>query len=355
MSKLRIAIYTIALNEEKYVDSWVLANKEADYLVVADTGSTDNTVERLRAHGGIVHSIKIHPWRFDDARNAVMSLIPADADICISVDMDEAMSLGWRQELEKHWVSGTTRASYTYHHSMDTMGNPISSFMADKCHSRFGYRWQRPVHETIFPVGINEQIISAPSVQMIHNQDTTKSRQNYLPLLIQSHKDIPSCSQTLFWLAREYSSYLQKENAIEHFKKYLELPSATWPDERSEAMNWLSKLIPHETLKWLRLACAEAPYRREVWLNISEYYYKQEDWLNLYAAAKEGLKITNKCNNYLDNSQAWDGHLWDLAGLGAWNLDLRKESLDLFEEAAKLSPNDSRITNNYNVVKRLVI
>lgn len=352
---MKICCYTVSLNEENYVDAWVLANKEADYLVVIDTGSTDNTVEKLRDHGVLVHSIKIHPWRFDDARNTALALVPDDTDVCISVDMDEGMSEFWRQELEKYWIPDTTRLSYTYHHSMDALGNPINSFMADKCHARFGYRWQRPVHETVFPIGINEQIVNAPSVQMVHNQDTIKSRQSYLPLLIQSHKDMPNCSQTLFWLAREYASYNQNEEAITHFKKYLAMPEATWPDERSEAMNWLSKLMPHEILKWLRLACAEAPYRREVWLNISEYYHKNENWINLYATAKEGLKISNKCNNYLDNPHAWTGHLWDLAGLGAWSINLRNESLVLFEEAAKLSPNDKRIQDNYIVVKGLVI
>jgi glycosyltransferase involved in cell wall biosynthesis len=347
---MRVAIYTIALNEENYVDSWVAANKDADYLVVADTGSTDNTVEKLMSKNVLVHTIAIKPWRFDDARNAALSLIPADADVCISVDMDESMVGNWRVNLEQAWVEGTTRLNYTYNHSLDADGNPISSFMADKAHSRFGYRWQRPVHETVFPTGV-EQSVYAPNVVMNHNQDTTKSRQSYLPLLIQSHKDMPNDSQTLFWLAREFFSYNKSDEAIEHFKKYLAMPESQWPDERSEAMNYLSKLMPHEKIKWLRLACAEAPYRREVWANLAEHYHSQCDWINLYASSKEGLKISNRCNNYLDYPHVWRGHMWDLAGIAAWNLNLKSESLVLFNHAMSYDPNEERIKSNYEFVK----
>jgi glycosyltransferase involved in cell wall biosynthesis len=45
---MKIAIYTIALNERQFVDKWFEAAKGADYLLIADTGSTDGTVERAR-------------------------------------------------------------------------------------------------------------------------------------------------------------------------------------------------------------------------------------------------------------------------------------------------------------------
>ena len=41
---MKIAIYTIAKNEEQFVEDWYNSAKDADYLLIADTGSTDNTV-----------------------------------------------------------------------------------------------------------------------------------------------------------------------------------------------------------------------------------------------------------------------------------------------------------------------
>ena len=45
----KICVYAIAKNEEQFVDRWVDSMSEADVIVVLDTGSTDRTVEKLKA------------------------------------------------------------------------------------------------------------------------------------------------------------------------------------------------------------------------------------------------------------------------------------------------------------------
>ena len=57
----KIAIYTIAKNEEKYVEQFMSTAKEADYIIVLDTGSTDNTVGKLRELGATVYQKSIVP------------------------------------------------------------------------------------------------------------------------------------------------------------------------------------------------------------------------------------------------------------------------------------------------------
>ena len=66
---MKVAIYTIALNEGNFVERWYESAKEADYLLIADTGSTDNTKQIAEKLGINVYSIKVSPWRFDIARN----------------------------------------------------------------------------------------------------------------------------------------------------------------------------------------------------------------------------------------------------------------------------------------------
>jgi glycosyltransferase involved in cell wall biosynthesis len=350
-SKMKIAVYTVALNEQQFAARWANSVQQADYLIVADTGSTDGTQQALKDQGVQVFDISVRPWRFDMARNIALSLVPADADVCISMDMDELMAPGWREGIEKHWIPNATKLRYTYVHNFDHNDQPVHSFVADKIHSRFGYQWRRPVHENIFALG-DELAVTVPSVVMWHKQDAAKSRGQYLPLLEQSHKEFPECSQTAYWLAREYAFVGNNDTAIEHFKKYLNMPEAAWSDERAEAATWLSKLCSHEKLKWLLMAVGESPQRREGWLNLAEHYYTQADWSNLYASALEGTKITHRSNSYLDYPHAWGGRIWDLAGLGAWNLGLKHESLRLFEQAHKLEPTDARIHNNYILVKQ---
>ena len=66
---MKVAVYTIALNEAKHVERWHESAKQADYLLICDTGSTDDTVDIARSLGITVVQIKLNPWRFDDARN----------------------------------------------------------------------------------------------------------------------------------------------------------------------------------------------------------------------------------------------------------------------------------------------
>lgn len=73
---MKIAVYAISKNEEKFVKRFCESAKDADLILIADTGSTDDTVALARNCGAVVHDICITPWRFDDARNAALALVP---------------------------------------------------------------------------------------------------------------------------------------------------------------------------------------------------------------------------------------------------------------------------------------
>ena len=96
MSKYKVAVYAICKNEAHFVDRWMDSMGEADAVYVTDTGSLDDTVEKLRARGAIVNVINLNPWRFDVARNISLSFVPKDIDICVCTDLDEIFEAGWR-------------------------------------------------------------------------------------------------------------------------------------------------------------------------------------------------------------------------------------------------------------------
>jgi glycosyltransferase involved in cell wall biosynthesis len=77
---MKVAIYTIALNELQFVQPWYDSAKEADYLLIADTGSTDGTIEAAQKLGINVINVLVKPWRFDMGRNASLAALPADID-----------------------------------------------------------------------------------------------------------------------------------------------------------------------------------------------------------------------------------------------------------------------------------
>ena len=97
---MKVYVYAISKNEEKFAKRWYDSMKEADDIFVLDTGSTDKTVNILKELGVNVKEEFINPWRFDVARNKSLDMLPNDESICLCTDLDEVFEAGWRKKLE---------------------------------------------------------------------------------------------------------------------------------------------------------------------------------------------------------------------------------------------------------------
>jgi glycosyltransferase involved in cell wall biosynthesis len=341
---MKVAIYTIALNEEQFVEKWYESAKEADYLLIADTGSTDSTVAKAEALGINVIKISINPWRFDDARNASLSTIPSDIDYCIALDMDEVILPGWRQELEKALADEVTRPRYKYTWSWNSDGTPGLEYGGDKIHARKGYRWKHPVHEVIVSDRIQEKQ-GWYDLQIHHYPDSTKSRGQYLPLLKLSTIEDPSDDRNAYYYARElYFNKLLKE-ASKEFQRHLALPTATWSPERAASYRYLAKCETQDKESYLLKAIEESPGRREAKVELASHLYETSRWEECYKQATEAILIKEKPLDYLCEDFAWGELPHDLASISAWNLGKVKKAIEHIEVAISIRPNP-RLLNN---------
>jgi glycosyltransferase involved in cell wall biosynthesis len=340
---MKVAVYSIALNESQFVERWYNSAKDADYLLIADTGSTDETYEIAKSLGINVYKISINPWRFDDARNAALSLIPDDIDYCISLDLDEVLSEGWREEMNKV-VPGVTRPIHKLVTHIDELGNPGLEFEALRMHSRKGYRWKYPIHETISNYGVeeNKQVID---VKIYHHPDNTKSRGQYLPLLEMAAKEDPASDRCAHYYARELFYYGRYEEAVKEFRRHLSLPLSVWKPERCESMRYIAKCDPHDAEYWLRQAIAECPERREPYVDLAQVYYEKSDWVQVKDYAEQALDIKKKYLDYFCENDAWGWKPHDLLALANYNLGIFNEALDHGKMALGLNY-DSRLLAN---------
>ena len=217
MKNYKVCVYAISKNEEKFVKKWVQSMQEADKIIVLDTGSTDNTVKLLKEMKVEVHEKKFEPWRFDNARNTSLDLIPLDYDICVCTDLDEIFEKGWKEKLINAWDDNVTRVRYTYNWSFDEYGNPATTFLANKIHARKNYIWTHPVHEVLTPLAPEKEII-VKDIVLNHHPDRTKSRSNYLPLLELSVKEDPLDDRNMHYLGREYMYYQRWDECIATLK-----------------------------------------------------------------------------------------------------------------------------------------
>lgn len=350
---MKVAIYTIALNEEQFVKRWYESAKDADYLLIADTGSTDRTVEIAKSLGINVVSIGISPWRFDDARNAAMSQIPLDIDYCISLDMDEVITPGWREPLQKALDAGVTRPKYKHVWSWNDDGTPGLEFAYDHIHSRKNYRWKHPVHEALYCYGIEEKSQFVEGLETHHHPDPSKSRSQYLPLLEMAVKEDPENDRNAFYYARELFFYGHKEEAKKQFERHLSLKNSTWSAERTASMRYLAKCSTGiDQHSWLAEAIVESPNRREAMVELSQYYYYTKDWQGCLDWAKKALSIKDKPLDYLCEPFAWGALPYDLAAIASYNLAQYEDAHNYGSLALDLDPNNSRLAKNIEFYKQ---
>ena len=349
---MKTAIYTIALNEEQFVERWYESAKDADYLLIADTGSTDKTVEKAKALGINVISIKVSPWRFDDARNAALAALPEDIDMCVSLDMDEIITPGWKEAIAEGWEQGINRPNYKHIWSWNDDGTPGLEFSYDHIHGRHGFRWRHPVHEALYHYGKSEEKRGwLAGVETHHHPDPTKSRSQYLPLLEMSVREDPYNDRNAFYYGRELYFYGRYQEAAEELKRHLNLPTAQWPPERAASMRFIAKCLPAEAEEWYRKAIAQAPGRREPFVDLAELYYGRQDWEGCLDASESAIAIQEKPLEYLCEAKAWGYAPYDYAAISAYWLNDYNKAFQYAMKAVEIEPEDERLRNNLALCK----
>ncbi len=353
----KICVYAIAKNEIKFIDRFFNSVREADYVCVLDTGSTDGSFEKFQSLGIITQQKVINPFRFDTARNESMSLIPADTDICVCVDIDEYFEAGWSEILKEFWSPTTGRVRYRYTWNFNPDGSEGTVFLADKIHKYGCYHWVNPVHEVLKE---NEDIpkdltwLTLPTIQLNHKADNTKSRSNYLPLLEQSVLENPQDDRNAHYLGREYMFHAQYEKAIEMLKYHLTLKTANWDEERCASMRYIARSYknlgnPSEAENYLLKAILECPNTREPYYELAVLYYEEKDYLKSAAMLTQMLKIKERQLNYISSPECWSSLPYDYLSLCYHFLGQEKKAIENVLTAIKLSPHDQRLSNNLKI------
>lgn len=357
---MKIVVYAIAKNEEKFVTRWVESMSEADEIYVLDTGSSDNTVRLLKENGVNVQQKKYKNWRFEVARNDSLKMVPSDADICVCTDLDEIFIKGWRKKLENIWDSNTTRLAYNYNWSLDKNNTPIVNFYIEKIHNRHDYKWIHPVHEVLSYIGKNKEIKKyTDEITLNHYPDKKKSRSNYLPLLELSVKEDPNDDRNMHYLGREYMYYGKWNEAIDTLIKHLNLKNATWKDERCASMRFISRCYIKlkrfdEAKMWLEKAINEAPYLRDPYIEKALLSYQLYDFNDVYLNCKNALKIKNNQKSYINEPFCFNETIYDLLSIACFYLSNYKDALFYNNIAIEINPNDKRLRNNNKIIKEFI-
>ena len=311
----KVSVYAICKNEAGFARRFMESMREADEVVVLDTGSTDGSAEILRTLGAKVFEEKIEPWRFDAARNKALFHVSEDADICVCVDLDEVFRPGWRDALEREWRDATKRAWFRFVWSFTEDGKEGTVLMLDKIHARNGYYWKYPVHEVLKRTDgryeTKEEWICPKGVELMHFPDKTKSRAQYLPLLELAATENPSDARCIHYLGREYMYAGLWQKCIDTLRAHLLLPGNLWHEERcassrymARAYRMLGKTDMAERMYYA--AIAEAPHLREAYFELSRLFKEEGKISGAKFMAECALNIKERPSSYMSEESAWN-------------------------------------------------
>ena len=339
--KLKIAVYAIAKNESAFVERFMKSVADADCVVIADTGSTDNTVELAKTFTPLVYNISVQPWRFDHARNVSLALVPADADICICLDLDEVMVDGWRGMVERAW-KGATRLRYKFDWSNGVL------FYSDKIHSRAGYSWIHPCHEVLKYNG-TEQMATIHDLLIVHKPDNSKSRGSYLGLLEMAYKETPDDPRTMLYYGRELSFYGNHGEALQVLRKYVDRDN--YLPEKAYACSLIGKAFlacgnhVDAELYLLRGVYYDGSQRRGL-CDLAEFYQARENWPLSKLYAEKALAIKERAMVYTEDPLAWTHRAYDALAIACYYMGKTDRAIVYGQFALDHSPDDERLKKN---------
>lgn len=355
----RIAIYTICKNEELNSSSWVENVKDADYIIVGDTGSQDQTICILEKHGVKVIPINTDPWRFDHARNQLLSQIPDDVDICISLDFDERLNDGWREAVESAWSDKTTKLTHRYLEKLEGNYHLTNPIITSRIHSRKGYKWVYPVHETLqYMLQKEEQVVFCSKLEIVHTPDRSKSRSNYLKLMELSVKENPENLMFFHNLGRLYFQHHRYDeciNAMEHILKQTHVSAdLSVASKRYIYRAYAEKQQYGFSKKKLLEMIEEHSHCSSIYAELCTLAYKNQDFETILQVADKIDAIEFHYKSIYNEFANVPSLLYDIISFAYFKQKHYPQAMEFAQKAFGLDPLNVRLKNNVEKIKKFV-
>lgn len=359
---MKFYITAICKNEEKHVERFLKAvENEIDQLYILDTGSTDQTVSLFKKHPKVVlKQINYEAdFNFETARNDALAMINQDTEtILFALDLDEIPRPGFSKIVKQTFANPQiTRLRYRFNWLIENE-IPKIFFNSEKIwRAGLGYTWRYLAHERLVPSNF-EEIWSTVDITVDHFADHSKSRSNYLPLLEKNYNKYPDDPRSILYYGRELSFYSKWQEGLQILNKFIKLPNI-WDAEKAYALRLIADCLfnlgdKHNALLNLVLASQVYNQSRDTYFKLCEYYYTEKQWGNLFGAAKQGLWIVDRPNDYMESSKSWGYALHDFASIGAYWIGLLDVSLTHALQALRQCPTDKRLQNNVQIIQKIM-
>jgi glycosyltransferase involved in cell wall biosynthesis len=235
---MKISVSMIVKNEESCLRDCLESVKEADEIIIVDTGSTDKTIEIAKEYTTKIYSGEEYLWKDDFAHSRNQSLELCKGDWILIIDADEVLEEKGISKL-KQTIKKTNKECLYFKTISKNLINTHNSIRAFKRSPKI--YWKGAIHNYL---NITDGEYTDIKLYYGYSDAHLKDQDRALRILSEVVKENPLCHREKFYLAREYYYRQNWKLAIYYYDYYLE--TSIWAPEMADA--WLMKAYCYNNL-----------------------------------------------------------------------------------------------------------
>ena len=263
-----------------------------DYWVIVDTGSADDTPQRITAAMvGIPGELHHRPWRnFGHNRTEALNLAKPHGDFLLFIDADETLGTDGSGSFSQ--LSGPA-------YSLEARFNKLSYDRVSLVSTALSWRWEGVLHEYLEC----DQAVTQPRVPGFWINVTPDGARSADPkkyekdahVLLEAFRAEPNNSRYAFYLAQSYRDCGQLENALAYYK--VRASMGGWDEEVWYAQFECARMAellgrPHEEIIAGYLQAYQLrPQRAESLARLANYCRGRSEWHNAYLFGRTAAEI----------------------------------------------------------------
>lgn len=288
----RICLNMIVKDEARVIERCLRSVKPwIDTWVIVDTGSTDDTPQRIEAlMEGVPGQLFHRPWRnFGHNRSEALQLARRRADYLLFIDADEQLVADgtcWPQTLDKPAYSLEARYS------------GLSYDRVSLVSTRLNWRWEGVLHEYLEA----DQVVEQPRIPGFWIQVTPDGARSNDPRKFEKDaealeaalRDTPDNARYVFYLAQSYRDAGKLQQALEAYLRRAQMGG--WDEEVWYALYQVARLSeslgrPEPAVMLAYLTAYEArPQRAEALVSLAEWCRARGAWQQAYLFASDAAR-----------------------------------------------------------------
>jgi len=365
-NNIHIAVLMMVKNEKKRLHVTLNSIRNfADSLIIFDTGSTDETVQILEDFSKEseipLRLLEGEFVNFSESRNVSLDFADSfeDIDYLLLLDCNDELRgaehlRSFAEEQKNSEYTGFLTAQEWWSGKYDKYYN--MRFVK----ARKGWRYRGSVHEWMKNTNPEQEkeypVTRIPDETVIYQdrtQDDDKSGKRFARdkvLLLKEHKDDPTETRTIFYLAQTCSCLNQLDEALYFYKLRTTLEG--FQEEKFHSFlrcGDISEKLKHpwhDSMAWYMKAF-EHSQRAEPLIKITEHYISQKNWTLAYTFANLACSLAypEHCILFVDK-HSYTYTRWHTLGIAAYYVGKYAEGKQACEKAISYGLNSELDTNN---------